>query len=461
MPRGKGSPCASQRTHQEDRVERADVAKKFSLKDNPIFQRLETPEPREAELPAEEALPSEEVSHPPDSQGSSHEGQYLTVSDRPSKIDRHELSPIKSSELQAHVSALDAQVQSPKDQPSSQVLRLKDQLDKSLFFSFFNEMVDDLLPTLDSNEQVLYIRLFRLSYGFNRNYCTVSQSLLIERTGFSRNTVWTSLQSLAQKGWLRIADAGNRVSTTYLVILPRDKRSWSQNSGGNYDPQNMTITGRPLEFEGLNMSGKIRGSKNNPQELPPLLNTFTHNSLTLHMRERRSDSEGQHMTLNSLIFSARELVDKFYSRLGQRPSKIKREKSIEECLNLLVEGFTAEEVDYTITWLIQHHPATGSFSRLSHFIDQAIKEWEAEQHARKVDQDQARAAEDQRAEQQRMEEERQQIEEAKTLLPPETLDGLYQEAKRLIEQESPTLKFGKDLMIRVKLNELVKLWYLS
>jgi len=201
------------------------VAKKFSLKDNPIFQRLETPEPREAELPAKEALPSEEVSHPLDSQGSSHEGQYLTVSNRPSEIDHHKLTPIELSELQAHVPALDAQVQSPKDPSSSQVLRLKDQLDKSLFFSFFNEMVDDLLPTLDSNEQVLYIRLFRLSYGFNRNYCTVSQSLLIERTGFSRNTVRTSLQSLAQKGWLRIADAGNRVSTTYLVILPRDKRS--------------------------------------------------------------------------------------------------------------------------------------------------------------------------------------------------------------------------------------------
>lgn len=166
------------------------------------------------------------------------------------------------------------------------------------------------------------------------------------------------------------------------------------------------------------------------------------------------------MTLNSLIFSARELVDKFYSRLGQRPSKIKREKSIEECLNLLVEGFTAEEVDYAITWLIQHHPTTGSFSRLSHFIDQAIKEWEAEQHARQVNQDQARVVEDQHAEQQRMEEERQQIEEVKASLPPETLNGLYQEAKHLIEQESPTLKFGKDLMTRVKLNELVKLRYL-
>lgn len=240
------------------------MAKKFSLKDNPIFQRLEAPEPRDIEPPAEEALPSEEVSRPPDPQGSSHEGQYLTVDNRPSEIDLQKLTSIESSGRQAHILALDAQVQGPKAPPSSQVLSLKDHLDKPLFFSFFNEMVDDLLPTLDPNEQVLYIRLFRLSYGFNPNYCTVSQSLLIERTGFSRNTVRTSLQSLAQKGWLRVADAGNRVSTTYLVVLPREKVIWSQNSGGNHDPQHLTVIKRPSNVEGHDMSRKIRESETTP-----------------------------------------------------------------------------------------------------------------------------------------------------------------------------------------------------
>jgi hypothetical protein len=166
------------------------------------------------------------------------------------------------------------------------------------------------------------------------------------------------------------------------------------------------------------------------------------------------------VTIKSLILSARELVDKFYSRLGQRPSKVKREKSLEECLNLLLEGFTVEEVDYAIAWLVQHHPTTGSFSRLSHFIDQAIKEWQAEQHIREVNVEKARAAERQRAEHQRVEGERQQIEDAKALLSPEILEGLYQEAERLVEQESPRLKFGKDLMVRVKLNELIKQRYL-
>jgi hypothetical protein len=236
------------------------VAKKFSLKDNPIFQRLEAPEPREIEQPAGESWPPGEVSHPSDPQRSLREGQHLTVSDRPSESDPQKVTPTVSSERQAHVPTLDARVQRIEDSSSSQDIELKDHLDKSLFFRFFNEMVDDLLPTLDPNEQVLYIRLFRLSYGFNRNYCTVSQSLLIERTGFSRNTVRTGLQSLAQKGWLRVADAGNRVSTTYLVVLPRDKLTRSVNGRAKSDPRDLTVRERPSEYEGHNMSRNTRGS---------------------------------------------------------------------------------------------------------------------------------------------------------------------------------------------------------
>ena len=100
---------------------------------------------------------------------------------------------------------------------------LQDHLDKALFFGFYNEVADELLPTLPPAAQVLYSRLFRLSYGFNRNYCTVSQPLLMERTGLSRNTIRTALQALLDDRWIQIIGAGNRVSTTYRVILPREK----------------------------------------------------------------------------------------------------------------------------------------------------------------------------------------------------------------------------------------------
>jgi Helix-turn-helix domain len=472
------------------------VAKKFSLKDNPIFQRLEAPGSKDANALGEEAPPPLEVSPSSGGRASSSEDQNLTLNHSASEVVPQELTPTQPSPPQTTHMAIDPPLQGPAITPTTQDLPLKEHLDKSLFFGFFNEMVDELLPMLDPTEQVLYIRLFRLSYGFNRNYCTVSQSLLIERTGFSRNTVRTSLQSLVRKGWIGIVGAGNRVSTTYRVVLPREQVTGQLKSGVNHDPQNLTLTNRPSRNDGHEMSRKLRGSGMDPpeaqnldlqpltlsnrppedtekintyargstsegQELPPLLKAFTSNSLTLQSRERGSTSEGQTLTLTALTLSARELVDKFYSHLGQRPSRAKRDKSVEECLALFLEGFAVDEVDYAITWLVRHHPGTGSFSRLVHFIDQAIKEREAEQHAQEFEQQQRHEAEHQRTERQRLEEERQQIEEVKALLPQGTLEELYQEAAHLVEQESPNLKFGKGLIIRIKLNELVKLRYLS
>lgn len=279
------------------------MAKKFSLKDNPIFQRLEAPEPREPEPPTEEALPSQEVSRPPDPQKPPDEGHNLTLINRSSNIDPQVLSFTELPEQGANVTTTDAPAQSPEAASPSQDLGLKDHLDNSLFFSFFNEMVDELLPTLHPTEQVLYIRLFRLSYGFNRNYCTVSQSLLIERRGFSRNTVRTSVQSLAQKGWIRVVEAGNRVSTTYRVVLPREKASGDQNSRANLDPHNLTLMDRASKDDGQTVSRKIRGSEIDPHEGQNLaLQQLTLGKRPLESAKepdtcaRGSDVEGQELT---------------------------------------------------------------------------------------------------------------------------------------------------------------------
>lgn len=460
------------------------MAKKFSLKDNPIFQRLAPPVAQEMVTPQEEDEHAKKTS----------EGQNLTLRKRPSEINPQNLTPKKLEETAPPKPEEPSHTASPE--PDAIDLELQDHFDKALFFSFYNEVADELLPTLDPAAQVLYNRLFRLSYGFNRNYCTVSHPLLIERTGLSRNTVRTTLQSLVEDGWVKIIGAGNRISTSYRVILPREKGKYDSVRGSDTDPQKLTLTkNRGLYFEGQNVTLKNRGSEIDPlegqfsdlqnltlrdkkmhnsssenqldergskfeaQNLPPLLRSFTNRSLTLSERE----SGGQNLTLKSQILSARELVDKFYSVLGQRASKVKREKSVQECLGLLQEGFTVEEVDYAISWLVTHHPTTGSFSRLAHFIDQALKERQAALPARELSHQQTIDVEKEKAERQRREEEEQQqrrIEEAKASLSPACIAELRDEAQKLVKQENPNLKFGEDILIHLKMDELIRVRYL-
>jgi hypothetical protein len=165
-----------------------------------------------------------------------------------------------------------------------------------------------------------------------------------------------------------------------------------------------------------------------------------------------------------MLLSARELIDKFYSLLGQRVSKSKRKKSLDECLSLLQEGFTVEEIDYTISWLITHHPTTGSFSRLPHFIDQALKARDLQHRTPPYYAPDARESkEDQRRQQQERDEAQQQerIEAAKASLSPSALAALREEAEQCVDQEHPTIKFGRDTLVRLKLEDLLIKQYLS
>lgn len=295
-----------------------------------------------------EEQPAQAIASPPASQDLRelpHEGQNATLMDRAAEFAPQELP----HEIQEVIPPLAPP--EPVTLPSRLVdLGLENHLETSLFLTRFNEMVDELLPTLNLAEQALYIRFFRLSYGFHRNHCTVSQPLLTERTGLSRNTIRTALQSLLQKGWIRILDAGNRISTSYRIVLPRERTEESKTGEAFFEGQYSYLQDLTLNLT------EVQG---HPAATRPSI--------------RVSEFEGQPLPLWSLVLSARELVEKFYSRLGQRPSKSRREQGIRECLLLFQEGFTVDEIDSAISQAFEHHPAIDSFSQLASLANQAHK----------------------------------------------------------------------------------------
>src|SRR5262245_41383343 len=199
---------------------------------------------------------------PPSREDMDFEGQSLTVRERLSEDDAQKLLPTRRSDSSSPqvLSSSVAPTDSPAKRSAGTEFPLQDHLDKALFFGFYNEVADELLPTLPPAAQVLYSRLFRLSYGFNRNYCTVSQPLLMERTGLSRNTVRTTLQSLVEEGWIKIISAGNRISTSYRVILPGEWEQYKEEREIMFDPQKMTVNKRPSKNDGRDMSLKNRGA---------------------------------------------------------------------------------------------------------------------------------------------------------------------------------------------------------
>lgn len=72
-------------------------------------------------------------------------------------------------------------------------------------------LLDELLPTLNTYEQVLLVRLYRLSYGFRRNITDhVGKKTLADKCNMSVAMVKTVLRSLEGRGLIeKIPDRSN------------------------------------------------------------------------------------------------------------------------------------------------------------------------------------------------------------------------------------------------------------
>lgn len=173
------------------------MAQRFSLKDNPIFQKFVPQTSPNAASPVEEAQegqtivsegqnltvnrrPSESDARsvlveqasesspsvdiftssnqqvgplreePPEREEMDFEGQNLTVRERPSEDDTQKLPPARmsdSSSPQVFSSSV-APTDSTAKRSAGTEFPLQDHLDKALFFGFYNEVADELLPTL-------------------------------------------------------------------------------------------------------------------------------------------------------------------------------------------------------------------------------------------------------------------------------------------------------------------------
>ncbi|MEA2174810.1 MAG: Bacteriophage replication protein, partial [Blastocatellia bacterium] len=66
-----------------------------------------------------------------------------------------------------------------------------------------HQVVDHLLRLLDPYEQAVYIQLYRLSWGFNKPNCSISNPKLAQRTGMPESTVKKTLGKLKEKGLIK------------------------------------------------------------------------------------------------------------------------------------------------------------------------------------------------------------------------------------------------------------------
>jgi hypothetical protein len=74
---------------------------------------------------------------------------------------------------------------------------------KSGFLKIPHEVLDTILPRLEPSEAVVFLRLYRLSVGFNQKTCTVGMSTLMRVSNLSESCCRRALRHLMELGLIR------------------------------------------------------------------------------------------------------------------------------------------------------------------------------------------------------------------------------------------------------------------
>jgi hypothetical protein len=142
-----------------------------------------------------------------------------------------------------------------------------------------NFIWDGLLPLLDPTASLVYLRLYRLSYGFQSNNCTVGIGKLASSLNLGSRTVERAIAKLESVGLVKRlgSNFGKGVKgNTYLVQLP--------STSGEFTSAKMTEAA--ISTEGVNLARAVILADNKDDE-----DKYIKENHHLNARAREEDDE--------------------------------------------------------------------------------------------------------------------------------------------------------------------------
>jgi len=289
--------------------------------------------------------------------------------------------------------------------PSLRVADLSDSINiHSNFCKLDNDISDHLMRHLTASSQSVYLRLYRQSYGWNRNWAAESLPKLCEYCNLSLQTVRKAIKELETIGCIRKEFSDYHKATVYRILLPseigigkydsgniRGSRSASLNSDSPsarvpspsvQDVDVSSSTGQVSDSVGFShddrqfssVSGTISwGQKNDIQSL-----YFPGTSIYSIL-----ESGGQLPKNMSIYITHKHLegavsvIDEFYDSIGfSVVSRALYRKSILDYLDLLKSGFSVDDIRYAVRWTFKNSRSRPeSFTLIKHTMHLAMNDF--------------------------------------------------------------------------------------
>lgn len=368
--------------------------------------------------------------------------------------------PAKSSPVREQIELLNKIFHTPE--PSSKYTKIQ------------NAFYDSLAKELSLSEQSIYHYLYRLSFGHHKRICIVGYNALSKATGIkSRETIRMAVSGLVDKGYVSvIGDVGPKGSI-YFVYLPEE----IDNAVSRGEILKTNVNGSTLPANSILKNGILNISILHFDTLTLLKNSIPKNGTIpeVPIKTEKTATIPKNSILNfgahinkeinnkeklSLKKMGECLVNKLYEKLNSRASSEKKLRGYEEAEKLL-SSYTPEEIQYTIDWAIKNIPDIRSFALIPHVIDQALKaknNQEQQSEAKKIA---IQRAKEQEERERRESELQKKVSEVKKNLNKKELARIHQEAESIVRGQIRNKKFGQDILVRLKENEIIRELYLS
>jgi len=359
------------------------------------------------------------------------------------------------------------------------------------FTKYPNEVHDLMASMLDINESIAYMRLWRDSWGFGRNYCRVGYGALVKGTSIrSRNSAIAAIKSLRKKCFIAlILDRSGRALTNqagsiYRIFAPEEIISGTTEEGvplsgipesgiphtGIVKKQGVMGSSGGIPESGIPESGIPQPGSTSVRHTPIPESGIPQPGTPEEKLDQASDEVG--VPRSGIPQSGTDLkkdikdtlspdliVDLFYKGIGQNKiSSEKREKSIKCIEELTEDGFNQEDIAWAAEWTPDN--ATEKiydFSILKHTIGQAMaarKKLEAEEETRL---EKERKIAELEAQEKQAAEEEERIQAYKESLPDQERKRLRTLAEENIRDSGQyKTEFVTEALIGTQENEIIR-----
>jgi hypothetical protein len=370
----------------------------------------------------------------------------------------------------------------PKPAPKI-ILYLRDDVnpaDKN-FTKHPNEMYDLMASRLTPYECVLYVWLWRISWGYGKNYCKFTRKDALKKTPIkSESSVRRAITGLRDKRFLILVlddkekPVLDKSGCLYRVSSPTEIISGKVEEGVPFDQ---------IPIEGVFCVNRVNRNRVilDPDQIEPV-----QYELTKGVAENRLNMDPQKITSNVIkendvsaqiepshsehplkdikdnlkdSLSQNRVIDLFYNGIGQKKvTKQKRERAESNIRELLNEGFTEKDIAFAVKWTIENSKEKPyDFSLIKETIGQAIAEKEKAEKKEAEKQEREKRLTQEQTEREEQEKLLERIREHKNNLDDSQRKQLREEALDAIKNTKGIREeFVTEILIEAKENEIIR-----